>query len=116
MVVVRRGHKNHIEILAVVLKHLAPVGVALGFLPAFLAMNSTPAALVHFGEGDALETETVRLGGVRLGAATDGDEYRRILGNIDAFIASSGRGAADGPHGQPVVGTVAVGPLEGSDE
>ncbi|HOC43595.1 MAG TPA: V-type ATP synthase subunit A [Thermoanaerobaculales bacterium] len=49
-------------------------------------------------------------------AATDGDEYRRILGNIDAFIASSGRGAADGPHGQPVVGTVAVGPLEGSDE
>ena len=48
-------------------------------------------------------------------AATDGDEYRRILTNIDAFIASAGRGA-ETPHGQPVVGTLAVGPLEGSDE
>ena len=47
-------------------------------------------------------------------AATDSDEYRRILVDIDAFLASAGRGAAGGQHGEPVGEAVAAGALEGA--
>ena len=57
-----------------ILKHLAPIGVAPGLIPALLAVDATPASLVDLGKGHTLETMLVGHLGVGTDPATDRDE------------------------------------------
>jgi hypothetical protein len=72
--VVWGGHEDDIEFLGVFVEHLPPVGVALGFLPAFFVEDAIPRLLVDLSEGDALEAEAVGGTGVGTGTAADSDE------------------------------------------
>ena len=55
MAVVRGGDENHVELLGMLLEHLAPVGIALGVFPLVVPVDILPAVLVNFSESNALQ-------------------------------------------------------------
>ena len=67
----RSRYEYYDEFLAM-LKHFSPVGVAFGFIPTRLAVNSTPTGFVDFSKGYALATLLVCFARVGTGTATNG--------------------------------------------
>ena len=70
--VVRSRYEDYIKFLSMLVKHFTPVGVAFGFIPASLTVNSTPTGLIDFRKGYALATLLVCFASVGTGTATNG--------------------------------------------
>ncbi len=59
MAVVRGGDENHVELLGMLLEHLAPVGVGLGIFPLAFAEHVLVAVSVDFREGNTMQAVLV---------------------------------------------------------
>ena len=99
--VVWRGDEHDIELLGVLVEHLAPVSVAFGVVPAIFAEDAVPRVPIDLGEGDALQAVTVAGTGVGTGASSGGD-----VADLEFFVLAAG--AEDAREGERRCGEARV--------
>ena len=85
MVVIRSCYENDIKLLAVIFEDFPPIRITGRLLPAFLAVDATPPALIDLGEGDTLTAFSVGCAGMGSASSAHSDES-----HLEFFVESMG--------------------------